>query len=295
MLSGSPHGSVMSCQSLAARAFTEPDKENMTHCATAGLHRSVRFSSDSRSSTRTSNNDQDCKREATGSISLTALAVTPVSQSSSMSQSAPPSSVTFDLAETPAPAPACRFPKLEECAHFHYERVSLGGLSVQTVPCEEQAADPTEGWVCLKVRSHVNSSSDESTESRLTGSWTEASDVREWTLTRNKDNFLQLDDMLHRCIYDRKVSGLPNLAEKIGPSLLQDELEYNQLISDYVHHLSIIADDSINCGPVLNWLQMDNKGHKLLVANEDSSSINTPAVAAAYSVRKYVSQASTCF
>ncbi|XP_028175058.1 GTPase-activating protein CdGAPr-like [Ostrinia furnacalis] len=36
---------------------------------------------------------------------------------------------------------------------------------------------------------------------------------------------------------------------------------------------------------------MDNKGHKLLVANEDSSSINTPAVAAAYSVRKYVSQA----
>ncbi|XP_063392420.1 GTPase-activating protein CdGAPr-like [Cydia fagiglandana] len=58
-----------------------------------------------------------------------------------------------------------------------------------------------------------------------------------------------------------------------------------------MHHLSIIADDSINCGPVLNWLQMDNKGHKLLVANEDSSSINTPAVAAAYSVRKYVSQA----
>ncbi|KAM3955416.1 LOW QUALITY PROTEIN: GTPase-activating protein CdGAPr [Aphomia sociella] len=287
---GSPHGSVMSCQSLAARAFAEPEKDTMTHCGTAGLHRSVRFSSDSRSSTRTGN-DQECKREASGSISLTALAVTPVSQSSAMSQSAPPTSATFDLAETPAPAPACRFPKLEECAHFHYERVSLGGLSVQVVPCEEQAGEASEGWICLKVRSHVNSSCDESTESRLTGSWTEASDVREWTLTRNRDNFLQLDDMLHRCIYDRKVSGLPNLSEKITSSLLQDEPEYRQLISDYVHHLSIIADDSINCGPVLNWLQMDNKGHKLLVANEDSSSINTPAVAAAYSVRKYVSQA----
>ncbi|KAJ0183006.1 hypothetical protein K1T71_000982 [Dendrolimus kikuchii] len=290
-LKGSPHGSVMSCQSLAARAFAEPDKETMAHCT--GFHRSVRFSSESRSSTRASN-DADCKRETPGSISLTALTVTPVtSQTSAMSQSAPPSSTTFDLAESPAPAVPCRFPKLEECAHFHYERVSLGGLSVETVPCEEKCTDSVEeGWVCLRVRSHVNSSCEESIEVRAAStSWTEATHLSEWTLTRNRDNFLHLDDMLHRCIYDRKVSGLPNLSEKMTIALCCDEEEYHRLISDYVHHLSIIADDSINCGPVLNWLQMDNKGHKLLVANEDSSSINTPAVAAAYSVRKYVSQA----
>ncbi|KAF9812509.1 hypothetical protein SFRURICE_018997 [Spodoptera frugiperda] len=94
--------------------------------------------------------------------------------------------------------------------------------------------------------------------------------VRQWTLTRNRDNLLQLDDMLHRCIYDRKVSGLPNLREKISSSLTQSEGEYQRLIADYVHHLSIIADDSINCGPVLNWLQMDNKGHKLLARDEIS-------------------------
>ncbi|KAJ8706395.1 hypothetical protein PYW08_011021 [Mythimna loreyi] len=294
MLSGSPHGSVMSCQSLAARAFAEPDKD-MTHCS--GFHRSVRFSSDSRSSTRASN-DPENKRETPGSISLTALTVTPVtSQGSAMSQSAPSASATYDVDDAPAPpVPSCRFPKLEECAHFHYERVSLGGLSIETVRCEDKcdSMDDSEGdgWICLKVRSHVNSSCEESAESRaLSSSWTEASDVREWTLTRNRDNLLQLDDMLHRCIYDRKVSGLPNLREKISPALARSESEYQRLISDYVHHLSIIADDSINCGPVLNWLQMDNKGHKLLVANEDSSSINTPAVAAAYSVRKYVSQA----
>ncbi|XP_026322663.1 GTPase-activating protein CdGAPr [Hyposmocoma kahamanoa] len=283
----------MSCQSLAARAFAEPDKDSAPHCGT--FHRSVRFSSESRSSTREKHNDEG-KRE--GSISLTALSVTPSSQGA-MSLSAP-TAISFDLSDTPAPAAAsCRFPKLEECAHFHYERVSLGGLNVSVVQREQvedtlpsTSPDDNEGWICLKVRSHVNSSCDESVEARtLSSSWTEASDVREWTLTRNADNLLQLDDMLHRCIYDRKVSGLPNLSEKITPALLEDEEEYILLITDYVHHLSIIADDSINCGPVLNWLQMDNKGHKLLVANEDSSSINTPAVAAAYSVRKYVSQA----
>lgn len=237
----------------------------------------------------------DCKRETPGSISLTALAVTPVtSQMSAMSQSAPSSSTTFDLPDSPAPPVPCRFPKLEECAHFHYERVSLGGLSVETVPCEENCADSAEeGWVCLLVRSHVSSSCEESLDARgAPGGWTGGgAHVSEWTLSRNRDNFLHLDDMLHRCIYDRKVSGLPNLSEKMTLALCSDEEEYHRLISDYVHHLSIIADDSINCGPVLNWLQMDNRGHKLLVANEDSSSINTPAVAAAYSVRKYVSQA----
>lgn len=59
----------------------------------------------------------------------------------------------------------------------------------------------------------------------------------------------------------------------------------------YLERLSQVADNSVNCGPVLNWLQMDNKGRRLLVPSEESRSINTPAVAAAYSVRRYVSQA----
>ncbi|KAL4712182.1 hypothetical protein ACJJTC_011043, partial [Scirpophaga incertulas] len=281
----------MSCQSLAARAFVDPDKDTMTHCTT--FHRSVRFSSESRSSTRTPN-DPECKRETPGSISLTALtmtSVTPQSQTSAMSQSAPNASGTFDLSDTLTPPTAsCRFPKLEECAHFHYERVSLGGLSIELVPLDERCADPEEGWICLKVRSHVRSGSmPEPSEPR--GGWAEAADVREWTLTRNRKHLLHLDDMLHRCIYDRKVSSLPNLRDELTPEVVSDQENYRRLVADYVHHLSIIADDAINCGPLLNWLQMDNRGHKLLVANEDSSSINTPAVAAAYSVRKYVSQA----
>lgn len=298
----SPHGSVMSCQSLSptTRSFVDPDKENMTY------HRSVRFSSESRSSTRKST-ETECKRDTSGSLSTTALSISHLSQgSSSMSQSAPPSS-TIDLDDIPAlPLATCRFPKLEECAHFHYERVNLGGIRIETIPCSEDDPCPThcadstdseEGWICLKVRSHVNDPTPTDSietvgEKSLNSSWTaEASEVCEWSLTRNSQNFLQLDDMLHRCIYDRKVSGLLNLSEEINAQLIGDRCAYTSLISDYVHHLSIIANDSINCGPILNWLQMDNKGHKLLVANEDSSSINTPAVAAAYSVRKYVSQA----
>lgn len=61
----------------------------------------------------------------------------------------------------------------------------------------------------------------------------------------------------------------------------------------YLERFCRIADNSINCGPILNWFQMDNKGHRLLVPSEESRSINTPAVAAAYSVRRYVSQ--VCF
>lgn len=48
----------------------------------------------------------------------------------------------------------------------------------------------------------------------------------------------------------------------------------------------------INCGPILSWLELDNRGHHLLVADGDHCAINTPAVAAAYSVRRYTAHAS---
>lgn len=41
-----------------------------------------------------------------------------------------------------APAPGaepCRFPKLEECAHFHYERVQLPKLRVALQSCTDQS------------------------------------------------------------------------------------------------------------------------------------------------------------
>jgi len=40
---------------------------------------------------------------------------------------------------------------------------------------------------------------------------------------------------------------------------------------------------------VLNWLELDNRGHRLIVT--DDCAINTPAVAAAYAVKRYAKQA----
>ncbi|MPC68087.1 Rho GTPase-activating protein 32 [Portunus trituberculatus] len=62
------------------------------------------------------------------------------------------------------------------------------------------------------------------------------------------------------------------------------------LLGEYVARLSEVAGSLITCGPVLNWLELDNRGHRLIVT--DDSDINTPAVAAAYVVKRYMAQAS---
>ncbi|KAF5301071.1 hypothetical protein FQA39_LY10890 [Lamprigera yunnana] len=165
----------------------------------------------------------------------------------------------------------CRFPKLEECAHFHYERVQLSQLTVmlqtnmdQSLQSQHTNDDENVDWHMVQV-----TSADEC-----------------WLVQRSYENFKMLDAQLHQCIYDRKFSQLPNLSSH--PSYGEN---VDTLLSDYLDRFSEIADNSINCGPVLNWFQMDNKGNRLLVPSEESRSINTPAVAAAYSVRRYVSQA----
>jgi hypothetical protein len=173
-----------------------------------------------------------------------------------------------------APAPGaepCRFPKLEECAHFHYERVQLPKLTVtlqtnieQSLHSQHANDDDGTEWFMVQV-----TSGDEC-----------------WLLQRNFENFKMLDDQLHQCIYDRKIFQLLDLSDQ-SP----DDEDLEVKLKGYLERFSDIADNSVNCGPVLNWLQMDNKGHRLLVPSEESRSINTPAVAAAYSVRRYVSQA----
>ncbi|XP_044577307.1 rho GTPase-activating protein 32 isoform X1 [Cotesia glomerata] len=149
-----------------------------------------------------------------------------------------------------------RFPKLDECAHFHYEHVELTDLevSVTEVPNDSSfAVRVTSGDAC-------------------------------WTLQRSYENFIMFDRQLHRCIYDRKFSSLAKLPE-VEPDNTQD------LLAAYLKHFSNLNHDGLNCGPVLNWLQLDNRGRRILVPESDSCPINTPAVAAAYAVRPYTAQA----
>ena len=44
----------------------------------------------------------------------------------------------------------------------------------------------------------------------------------------------------------------------------------------------------INCGPILNWFEIDNKGNRLFAI--DDSPINIPGVAAAVVTKRYVAQ-----
>lgn len=98
-----------------------------------------------------------------------------------------------------------------------------------------------------------------------------------------------LDEMLHRCVYDRRISDLQDLNDVPDTS---DDEELEDIVSIYLSRLSNIASDAMTCGPVLTWLQLDNKGRRLPVADSDTmTTINTPAVGAAYGIRRYVAQA----
>ncbi|XP_050540334.1 GTPase-activating protein CdGAPr [Daktulosphaira vitifoliae] len=164
-----------------------------------------------------------------------------------------------------------RFPKLEECAHFHYEHVDLGFLKLEFIEDDIQKCISVDDnfWFTIKVNSQSSV----------------------WVLKRSYENAKTLDRQLHKCVYDRKFSLLPEL--RSIPNNCENPNKYiKNLMSNYCSRLSQIATGSlINCGPILSWFELDNRGHHLLVADGDQCAINTPAVAAAYSVRKYTANA----
>ena len=170
----------------------------------------------------------------------------------------------------------CRFPKLEECAHFHYERVNLGRIAVRLIEDKSdlqsnfsQHADTSQHtcWFIMKVMTEKGET---------------------FLIRRSLENLKMLDEMLHRCVYDRKISCLVDLSEME----LASELQIENIVAEYLVRFSDIAGDSLTCGPVLTWFQLDNKGRRLPLADSDTMrSINTPAVGAAYGIRKYNAQA----
>ncbi|XP_034247591.1 GTPase-activating protein CdGAPr isoform X2 [Thrips palmi] len=172
-----------------------------------------------------------------------------------------------------------RFPKLDECAHFHYEHVELGLIQITIINDQD---------LSLGSRMHSEDAENQSYTVQV------ASQGKSWLLRRTFQNFRSLDSQLHRCIYDRKFSALPELPPEENLSIPQGqdhEEAVQNLLSDYLNRFSLIAGNLINCGPVLSWFELDNRGRRLLVPDNDSCPINTPAVAAAYSVKRYSAQA----
>ncbi|XP_037958506.1 GTPase-activating protein CdGAPr isoform X2 [Teleopsis dalmanni] len=198
---------------------------------------------------------------------------------------------------------SCRFPKLEECAHFHYERVQLGPLSVRLVDDKSELlssiASQSIGGDIAGNNQMLSTGTNNATGQIYFRSFSASScwfiikvipqRCDPFLVKRSFDNMQMLDEMLHRCVYDRKISGLKNLKELDFKS--EEDVEY--AVAKYLERFSKIASDSLTCGTILTWLQLDNKGRRLPLADGDTMrSINTPAVGAAYGVRRYQAQAS---
>ncbi|XP_071176710.1 uncharacterized protein [Mytilus edulis] len=171
-------------------------------------------------------------------------------------------SSTFDVTS--------RFPKLQECAHFHYDYVELGKIKVCLCDEEQEnyrhnGEDYMERTFLIKVHSNQTS----------------------WNVRRTYKNFRLLDRQLHKCIFDRKFSQLVDLSQQEEGSRTYEEMETE--LSSYLQRFSNIANSMLNCGTILNWFELDNRGNRLLAI--DDSGINTPAIAAAHSVKRYTAQA----
>ncbi|XP_053783501.1 rho GTPase-activating protein 32 isoform X5 [Desmodus rotundus] len=161
------------------------------------------------------------------------------------------------------------FPKMAECAHFHYENVEFG--SIQLSLSEEQNDVTKNGCDSKELVYLVHI----------------ACQGKSWIVKRSYEDFRVLDKHLHLCIYDRRFSQLSELPRS---DALKDSPEsVAQTLAAYLSRLSAIAGNKVNCGPALTWMEIDNKGNHLLVHEE--SSINTPAVGAAHVIKRYTARA----
>ncbi|KAG8199000.1 hypothetical protein JTE90_001799 [Oedothorax gibbosus] len=195
---------------------------------------------------------------------------------------APPTVKIKHITRSPSSSGDTRFPKLDECAHFHYENVELGPIKV--LLCEKQS-DPCKSVLCSA------SANKENETDHLCFLVTVISNSKKWVVRRSYKNFVFLDTQLHRCVYDRKYSLLRELLNLVHNEPKEENFEENIriLLSEYLERFSQLAGSLINCGPVLNWFELDNRGNRLIVTDEVA--INTPAVAAAYVVVPYSAQA----
>ncbi|CAL8373802.1 unnamed protein product [Gadus morhua 'NCC'] len=161
------------------------------------------------------------------------------------------------------------FPRLAECAHFHYENVDFG--TVQLSFAEDQGEGQKAGLDSKELLFLVQI----------------GCQGRSWLVKRSFEDFRVLDKHLHLCIFDRRFSQLAELPRH--ETLKGPDECVTKMLAAYLSQFSALADNNINCGPVLTWMEIDNKGNHLLVSEE--SSINVPAIAAAHVTKRYTAQA----
>ncbi|MBN3304688.1 RHG32 protein, partial [Amia calva] len=154
------------------------------------------------------------------------------------------------------------FPKLIDCAHFHYENVDFGSIQLQFASDQSNANWSSSSAKDLVFLVQV------SCQGKI------------WLVRRTYEEFRTLDAHLHQCIYDRRYSQLMELPPI---SDMQERLEiFPPLLSEYLSRLSMIVDNKLNCGPVLTWMEVRWDPVNLL-----SSCLST-----AHVIKRYTAQAS---
>lgn len=83
---------------------------------------------------------------------------------------------------------------------------------------------------------------------------------RSWIIRRDVRDFSFLDTQLHKCVFDRKHSKL-NLNWLDSVKTTDVFLYY---IDEYLKRFSDIVEDSITCGQILHWFEMDNHGNRFI-------------------------------
>ena len=145
------------------------------------------------------------------------------------------------------------------------------------------------------------------------------SNDKKWIINRTYENFRCLDKFLHDCIFDRKFSGLEEPSINGLGAINNNEMtssiistisnlstassskktnasKNSELVKQLRNSLAIYLTrfceiafiNPINCGPILNWFEIDNKGNRLFAI--DDSPINIPGVAAAVVKKRFVAQ-----
>jgi len=204
-------------------------------------------------------------------------------------------STTTIQSQTPNGLPKSRFPRLQECAHFHYE-VSTVDIprNFRVLMCRESDEKNSSNNGGNQNGYGINSLTSSTIAGLSNGSshsggndntvWFQlqvTSNDKKWNIYRTNENFKYLDKFLHDCIFDRKFSCLEepvSFQTLINGDVMNssattfknnktpnsksnvDSNAYRQIRNGLTNYLDRFCEiafvNAINCGPILNWFEV---------------------------------------
>ena len=102
-----------------------------------------------------------------------------------------------------------RFPRLQDCAHFHYEYTEIGPLEFDLVAEEDETEISTRSSGSNGSNNVVNF-----VDSNHVFRVRVSSSGKTWIIRRNFEDFRKLDRQCHQCVYDRRHSQLQEIPEE---------------------------------------------------------------------------------